>query len=134
MQSIIVTAGDAAEDLKRVEGHGSGVMRVDQLPEILLAAFETAQSRLPCLSRLPLKKTQHPTAILAGLHTRAEKTVVALGQTFGLHRQRADQSRLLARFDFKFDQLGETAVVHEKPPLIVRRVLRLEGLQGKTSS
>jgi hypothetical protein len=45
---------------------------------------------------------------------------------------------LLAWFDFEFDQLGKAAIfrgrLHDKSPLTVRRVLRLEGLQGKTSS
>ena len=111
MQRIVVTAGDAAQHLERVEGDGLRLMGADQLPEILLTAFETAKRGLPGLARLPLQKAQYPPAIVAGLHARTDKTVVALRQSFGLHRQRRDQRRLLAGLDFEFDQLGEAAVL-----------------------
>jgi hypothetical protein len=41
---------------------------------------------------------------------------------------------LLAGFDFEFDQLGKAAIAHGKPPLMLKRALRPEELQGKTSS
>ncbi len=111
MQCIVVTTGDAAQHLERVEGDGFRLMGADQLPEILLAAFETAKRGLPGLARLPLQKTQDPPAIVAGLHACTDKTVVALGQAFSLYRQRRDQRPLLAWLDLEFDQLGKAAVL-----------------------
>ncbi len=85
MQRIVVTAGDAAQHLERIEGHGFRLMGVDQLPEILFATLEAAKCRLPRLAGLPLQKTQHAPAVIAGLHAGADKTVVALSQALGLH-------------------------------------------------
>lgn len=134
VQRIVMTTGDAAQHLKRIEGDGLRLMSVDQLPKIFFTSLKTAERRLPRLAALPLQKTQHPPAIVAGLHAGADESGIALGQLFSLHHQCRDQCRLLAWFDFKFDQLRKAAVVHGKPPLIVRRALRVEGLQGKTSS
>ena len=85
-------------------------MGADQLPKILFTAFETAERRFSRLAGLPLQQAQYPPAIVAGLHARADETLIALGQAFSLHRQRRDQSRLLPRLDLEFDQLGEAAV------------------------
>lgn len=134
MQRIVVAAGNAAVHLERIEGHCFRPMGADQLPEILLTAFESVKRRLPRFAALPLQKAQHATAVVAGLHAGAEKSVVTLRQTLGLRRQCRDQRRLLTGFDFEFDQLGKAAIAHGKPPLILKRALRPEELQGKTSS
>ena len=110
MQCVVVAASDAAQYLKRIEGHCFRLMGADQRPEILFTAFETAERRLPRLAGLPLQQAQYPPAIIAGLHARADETLIALSQAFGLHRQRRDQARLLARLDLELDQLGEAAV------------------------
>ena len=86
VQRIVVTAGDAAQHLERIEGDGFRLMGVDQLPEVLLAALEAAKGRLPRLAGLPLEKTQHAPAVIAGLHTGADKTGITRGQALGLHR------------------------------------------------
>ena len=68
-------------------------MGTDQLPEILLAAFETAKRRLPRFAALPLQKAQHAAAVVAGLHAGAEKPVVTLGQPLGLRRAEVREVR-----------------------------------------
>jgi len=134
MQRIVVAAGNAAVYLEGIECHGFRAMSADQLPEILLTVFETVKCRLPRLAALPLQKAQHAAAVVAGLHAGTEKTVVALSQTLGLRRQCRNQRGLLTRFNLEFDQLGKAAIAHGKPPLILKRALRPEELQGKTSS
>ncbi|MOA67538.1 hypothetical protein D3C78_1947730 [compost metagenome] len=59
-------------------------MGADQLPEILLTAFETAKRRLTCLTGLPLQVIEHSPSVIAGLHTGTEKAAVVLGQSLGL--------------------------------------------------
>ncbi len=85
-------------------------MGADQLPEILLTAFKTAERRLSGFASLPLQQAQHPPTVVADLDAGADEACVALRQMFGLLRQRRHQRRLLAWFDFEFDQLGKAAI------------------------
>jgi len=113
-------------------------MNLDQPPETRVATFEASKRRLAGLAGLPLQIVEHAPTILAGLDTRTQETLVVPGQALGLFRQGRDQRLLPLRFDVEFHQLGETAIVpwrlHERSPMQVRRILRSEGVQGKTSS
>ncbi|MNC72346.1 hypothetical protein D3C75_1233850 [compost metagenome] len=98
------------QDLERAEGHGFRLMGADQLPEILLAAFEALKRGFSRLACLPLQVIEHPPAIVAGLDAGTQKTAVAPSQTFGLLRQRRHQCGLLMGFNLEFNQLGEAAI------------------------